>query len=278
MNLYESGYGYTHLRLYTHVFMAFEAGIFLYLFIDSVVAKKLMPYFALFSYIYGVIIFSFLNFLRPDSYIATQNIKRFENENKPLDIEYLLELSSDAYLRLSDIDFETKNIYLCEISTLDKKESKYYDSWKEFNFSRYNNHKKIEKLTKGLNKDKCGEMIRKKTEDFLNKVLKDAKEGKSIKKYFVNSDYMKLDDANINNYSISIKYNRDYYSYKYYYSVSSHEESEPLFYRDYPYYLDVETTVTEKFGNMDFTYTLQPNLIIDDYGNIKIYNMWSYDY
>ncbi len=242
MSLYVEGYGYTHLRLYTHIFMLFEAGIFLYLFVDTLFNKKLMPYFVTFMYFYGTIIFSILNFIRPDAYIATYNINRYKFSDKSIDIKYILTLSNEARIKLNDIDFPTKDLYLCEMMSMDKNSQNTYDSLKEYNLSRINNHKKIKKLTDDLDKNKCFNIAYRNIETFLNDYINTAKNNNlnELKKYYKDDliyniliedgEELARSLKNSSNCSTNIDINRSYYSY-------NSDLNNSLFFSDFPYYV-----------------------------------------
>lgn len=102
--LYEIAYGYTELRLYSHVFMVWLAATFVWF----VVTLWLRPErFALGLLLTSLGFVVTLNIINPDAFIARQNLAGLDTfiaeENQPysrtgdkLDIEYLTTLSDDA--------------------------------------------------------------------------------------------------------------------------------------------------------------------------------------
>jgi len=93
LGLYELAYGFTRLRLHTHVFMAWLAVLFGLLLLA--LATRQMSRFAT-----GIVVVS-LGFiitpdiLNPDAFIAQRNLERYTQE-KALDVAYLGSLSEDA--------------------------------------------------------------------------------------------------------------------------------------------------------------------------------------
>jgi hypothetical protein len=153
MNLYEDGYGYTELRLFTHVFMGLEAVLFLYL-LATCVYRPLLRQFSLFMVISGFIFLFGLNIANPDKVIARRNIDRFEQGRK-LDVNYLLSLSSDSYLQLEDVDFEDKELYYCRLWEKEQKLLKSDDSWVEFSFSKKQALDKLEEMNRNYDEQDC---------------------------------------------------------------------------------------------------------------------------
>lgn len=92
MSLYEEAYGYTHLRMYTHLFMAF----LLILFIITLYrvwadrAQLLKPYI-----ITAIAAFVVVNYMNVDALIVRSNSDRFDKTGK-IDAYYLQALSNDA--------------------------------------------------------------------------------------------------------------------------------------------------------------------------------------
>jgi hypothetical protein len=90
MSLYEEAYGYTHLRVYTHVFMRW-LGVLLGVALLSVFRLRKN----IFSLGVLVVLIGYLgsiNLLNVDYYIAEQNINRYHNGYE-LDAYYLYTLS-----------------------------------------------------------------------------------------------------------------------------------------------------------------------------------------
>jgi hypothetical protein len=136
--LYQSAYGWTSLRLYVAGFIIFLAGIFI-IFAIKLWKEKRSNFFA-----FGVLIsmISFLigfNILNPDSFIAQQNIQRF-NETGKIDLNYLSTMSSDAtldilsvYDRVSDDDQKYLQEQLSSKKNQLEEETKH---WQSYNYSR----------------------------------------------------------------------------------------------------------------------------------------------
>ncbi|WNG34508.1 DUF4173 domain-containing protein [Archangium violaceum] len=93
MALYESVYGYTELRVYTHVFMVALAGVLAW----RVVTLWWRPErFAIGAFVGALGFLATLNVLNPDAFIARGNLAR-SSESVVLDAEYMtLALSEDA--------------------------------------------------------------------------------------------------------------------------------------------------------------------------------------
>jgi hypothetical protein len=92
--LYEQAYGFTTLRLYSHVFVIFLAVVFALLLVkilrDQPEHRFIFPVF-----ITAIIFLAGLNLLNPDAFIARQNLDRYHQTGK-LDGAYLGRLSADA--------------------------------------------------------------------------------------------------------------------------------------------------------------------------------------
>ena len=94
LSLYESAFGFTTLRLYSHAFIALLAVVYLFLlykiFIDTRENTfSLRTFFAIVVFVAG------MNLLNPDAFIAQKNLERFNTTGK-IDFDYLSGLSSDA--------------------------------------------------------------------------------------------------------------------------------------------------------------------------------------
>ena len=93
LNLYESAFGFTRLRIYSHVFI-FWLGILL--IATGVLAwKKNVRQFTNFFLLFAVGFSVSLNLVNVDNLIVRRNIQRTKNGD-PLDASYLSSLSSDA--------------------------------------------------------------------------------------------------------------------------------------------------------------------------------------
>ncbi len=144
--LYEEAYGFTTLRLYSHVFIIFLAVVFCLLFY-KIYRDKRENAFAFQVFISVAIFLAAMNFLNPDAFIARRNIERFFTVGK-LDIYYLSRLSDDAIpdiikvLNISNDDL--KNSFARELymrtqnsdSPYAKDMKQYFSKWQSLNISR----------------------------------------------------------------------------------------------------------------------------------------------
>jgi hypothetical protein len=92
--LYEQAYGFTTLRLYSHVFVVFLGVIFVLLLI-KILRNQTENRFALPAFITAIVFLVAMNILNPDAFIDRQNLDRFHQTGK-LDGGYLGSLSDDA--------------------------------------------------------------------------------------------------------------------------------------------------------------------------------------
>ncbi|MFL5356814.1 DUF4153 domain-containing protein [Archangium sp.] len=93
MALYESAYGYTELRVYTHVFMVALAGVLGW---RAVTLWWRPERFAIGAFVGALGFLAALNVLNPDAFIARGNLAR-SSEGVVLDMEYMARsLSEDA--------------------------------------------------------------------------------------------------------------------------------------------------------------------------------------
>jgi hypothetical protein len=109
MSLYENAYGFTSLRVYTHVFMVWMGAVFL-LKAAAIVLER-GQIFAFGSFLSLIVALAGFNLLNPDAFIAEQNIQRYlatgtlgatttpadiNRRNPSLDTIYLTDMSADA--------------------------------------------------------------------------------------------------------------------------------------------------------------------------------------
>lgn len=92
MALYEAFFGYTHLRLYTHVFMFALGAVLTW---RAVTLWWKPERFAIGVFLTAVGSVLALNLINPDAFIARHNLEPHAN-NSELDLEYLSQLSADA--------------------------------------------------------------------------------------------------------------------------------------------------------------------------------------
>ena len=90
--LYEATFGYTQLRLYSHIFMVWLGATFAWFLITLWVRPRT---FALGVFIATLGFVVTLNLINPDAFIARQNLARYHQTGK-LDTAYLTSLSDDA--------------------------------------------------------------------------------------------------------------------------------------------------------------------------------------
>lgn len=92
--LYEEAYGFTTLRLYSHIFTVWLGSVFIYLLYKILKDGKeslFMLKVAITSYAF----LAFINILNPDAFIAKSNISRYKTTGK-IDLAYLSHLSDDS--------------------------------------------------------------------------------------------------------------------------------------------------------------------------------------
>jgi hypothetical protein len=102
MLLYEAAYGFTHLRVYTHVFMFWLGALFVIFLLALFRIRERIFSLGVLIALIGYL--TTLNVMNVEQYIADHNIDRFEN-GEALDIAYLYTFSADAtpaMLRLFD--------------------------------------------------------------------------------------------------------------------------------------------------------------------------------
>jgi len=93
MSLYESAYGYTSLRLYTHWFMLWMGAVFVLKVAEIVTNRRQV--FAFGGFISLIVALAGFNLLNPDATIAQLNIQRYVETGK-FDAEYAAGMSADA--------------------------------------------------------------------------------------------------------------------------------------------------------------------------------------
>ena len=135
--LYEQAYGFTALRLYSHMFVVFLAVIFVLLLI-KILRNWAEHTFVFPAFIAAVLFLAGLNLFNPDAFIARQNLDRFHQTGK-LDGAYLGSLSPDARFEINEALGATTGQTHADIeaalqaSALPIEHSKNWQSW---NYSR----------------------------------------------------------------------------------------------------------------------------------------------
>ena len=95
LSLYESAYGFTMLRLYSHLFAGLIATIFLLLAADLGGVLRRRRWFVGVSAVTSLALLMALNVVNPEAIVARLNIEHAASTGK-LDPQYLAELSGDA--------------------------------------------------------------------------------------------------------------------------------------------------------------------------------------
>lgn len=135
--LYEDAYGFTTLRLYSHVFIIFLTIIFA-LLIYKVLKNGKESNFSLAVFLSVILFLAGMNILNPDVFIAQRNIERF-NDGKKIDVYYLTTLSDDALpvtikmLNVSDESIKGEFAYYMYWRMQGRDSS---NNWQSFNISR----------------------------------------------------------------------------------------------------------------------------------------------
>jgi len=99
LNLYESAYGFTSLRLLSHIFIFWLAVAFSLLLLHIIKEDK-ENIFAHRLFVSILCFFALINIINPDKFIAQRNIDRFNSIGK-IDTTYLGTLSEDAVPAIS---------------------------------------------------------------------------------------------------------------------------------------------------------------------------------
>lgn len=135
--LYEEAYGFTTLRLYSHIFIIL-LGIIFCLLINKIHWDSRENMFALRVFISMILFLVGMNLLNPDLFIARQNIQRFTTTGK-IDVYYLSTLSDDAILEvvktLDILDGDMKNSLGYQLYWRTQWDNDSED-WQSFNISR----------------------------------------------------------------------------------------------------------------------------------------------
>ena len=98
MTLYEEAYGYTSLRVYSHVFMFALGGAMLW---RAITFWWKHERFAFGAFLCGLGFVTALNLLNPDAFIARKNLERYQR-GESIDFDYLQTLSADATPTLAE--------------------------------------------------------------------------------------------------------------------------------------------------------------------------------
>lgn len=103
LSLYEQAYGFTELRLYSHIFIVWLGLIFLVLGYKILVDRRENVF--MFSGLMITLVFLVgLNLMNPDAFISRQNIARIgQPDTVDVDVNYLFGLSDDAVPELVNL-------------------------------------------------------------------------------------------------------------------------------------------------------------------------------
>lgn len=94
LSLYELAYGFTTLRLYSHIFILWIGTVFLLLGYEIFIREDRAA-FAFRGLVSMVLFLAAVNILNPDQFIARENIERYRTTGE-IDLSYLGSLSEDA--------------------------------------------------------------------------------------------------------------------------------------------------------------------------------------
>lgn len=148
MSLYEDAYGYTYLRVLTHLFMGFLMLLIIATLIKVWYTKiRLLGYFIAIS----VICYTAINYLNIDAFIAAKNIERYHRKEE-FDAHYLTTLSYEAIPQVIDVlddlpagDADILTQWLKNrLSSLES-----MDDWQSFNLSRNRAERMLKNLYEG---------------------------------------------------------------------------------------------------------------------------------
>lgn len=101
LSLYEQAYGFTELRLYSHLFIGWLV-VAIGLLLAYIARSQPQKLFARGIFIASLSFIAVINLINPDAFVARQNIERFRDTGK-LDVAYLGSLSADATPALSEL-------------------------------------------------------------------------------------------------------------------------------------------------------------------------------
>ena len=165
--LYETAYGFSRLRTYTHVFMIWLALLLITVVVLEIMRRERMAGLAMVLTSLGFVIS--LNLLNVDAFIVKQNIQRelrgdanqalTQSGRVELDAQYFLDLSDDAVPDLASA-FKNKSLPVSVREKVgaalfckryDREEDKRKLPWQSFHVSRFNADKLFSELKKELN-------------------------------------------------------------------------------------------------------------------------------
>jgi hypothetical protein len=95
LSLYEDAYGFTMLRLYSHIFAVWIAAVFLLLAADMAGLFRRRRWFVGAASISAMAVLMSLNLLNPEAIVVALNVDHAQSTHR-IDAQYFAELSSDA--------------------------------------------------------------------------------------------------------------------------------------------------------------------------------------
>ena len=149
LSLYESAYGFTTLRLYSHTFICVLIAIFIAL-LFKIYQRLNDVHFSQYIIIFGAVFLMGMNLLNPDDFIARKNMDRYA-QTKTIDSHYLASLSDDALptsiLFLSLATQKEANEYASTLypHALKITQSPYFSGWQSFHLARTQSKPLIDK-------------------------------------------------------------------------------------------------------------------------------------
>lgn len=138
LSLYESAYGFSTVRLYSHAFIVW-IGVMLVLLAHHIFANGSRTSFALRGFISMIVFVFVMNMLNPDAFIAQHNLERYAATGK-IDTRYLASLSDDAIPYtvdlLRDPHPEVRSQFAIDLQEVRNRRTPTENAWKSFTFSR----------------------------------------------------------------------------------------------------------------------------------------------
>ena len=147
LQLYENAYGYTSLRLYSHIFIVWLAVVFMAL-LYKIFADKRESVLALYMFASVMALFVVLNMINVDGMVARKNIARY-NATQKLDLRYMSDLSDDANKELVSLldskDERVRQYVARELSARRQNLLDYDGAWQSTNVTRKSALKSLNK-------------------------------------------------------------------------------------------------------------------------------------
>ena len=148
--LYEAAYGFSRLRLYTHVFMIWLGALLAVVVVLDILRKERL--FALTALLASIGFAATLMFVNVDGYIVRQNVAR-ATTGEGLDVPYLASLSADSVPVLVE-EFQSASlpvltrdavgaVLVCHTYQTSNREDK---DWRAFTLSRWQANKALERI------------------------------------------------------------------------------------------------------------------------------------